>query len=494
MPNHSIIRKMNNRIIFASAEEMELYIREKKVDLIDAVFADPLGRWHHCMFAPSQVTAQDINRGFAFDGSSIKLFTTIDTSDMIMRPDPTTCWIDPFRDRTVLHVTCSIVDPEGNLFNRCPRNIAKASVKYMQNLRIADTAYFGPEAEFFLFENVKYCCSTNKVSFEVDAQEGFWNSDASKDGPGSTSCDTNLAYRVPAKQWYLQTPPLDRWVDVRSEMLLTMREIGIPIEKHHHEVASNQHELGYTCCPLVECADIMMCYKYVVKNVAKRRNLSATFMPKPLYGENGSGMHCHQSLWKDGKNLFYDESGKYMKLSQVAMWYIGGLLKHARAVLAFTNSTVNSYKRLVPGFEAPATLVYSKGNRSAAIRVPNYDTNNPKAKRFEFRCPDAAGCVYLVFAAMLMAGLDGIKNRIEPPPPVDIDLYDLPKEKLDLIPATPASLGEALDALREDHQFLLEGGVFSESFVKGYIALKTQEISMCSTIPHPKEYELYYQC
>eukprot|EP00922_Rhytidocystis_sp_ex-Travisia-forbesii_P055081 GHVS01081581.1.p1 GENE.GHVS01081581.1~~GHVS01081581.1.p1 ORF type:complete len:511 (+),score=53.59 GHVS01081581.1:359-1891(+) len=485
-------KSANKQCEFSSAGEMASFIEKEGVDLIDACFVDPLGMWHHCTFAPSQVEESDINKGFAFDGSSIRLFCTVDQSDMVMKPDPRSCWLDPFQgDHKVLHVTCSVEDPQGNKFKRCPRNTAERAVEFMKNSGIADTAFFGPEAEFFVFDDVRYSCSTNNVSFSVDHTEGYWNVDKrTTDGSG---CG-NLAHRQGPKRYYFPVPPIDSTMSLRNEMLLTMGAVGLPIEKHHHEVACAQHELGYSCRPLVECADMLMTYKYVIKNVAKKYNKTATFMPKPLHGDNGTGMHCHQSLWKDGVNLFWDANGKYQKLSEMAIWYIGGLLKHAPAVLAFTNSTVNSYKRLVPGYEAPVNLAYSKGNRSAAIRIPLADADNPKAKRLEFRCPDAAGNPYICFAVMLMAGIDGIRNKIQPPPPMDCDIYELAASQRKSIASTPGSLGEVLDALEKDQQFLVQGGVFTEDFIKAYIDLKREEVCAVSLVPHPKEYELYFNC
>ncbi|CEM01894.1 unnamed protein product [Vitrella brassicaformis CCMP3155] len=479
---------------FKSAKDMAQYIEKEKVELIDCCFVDPLGLWHHCTFAPSQCEEDDLAQGLPFDGSSIRLFRSIMESDMLMVPDPATCWIDPFAEKKTLHVTCSIYDPSPRKpFARDPRSMAVKAVEYLKQTGIADTMMVGPEAEFFLFDHVKYGVSPNKMFFEVDGVEGTWNTgkpSSEKQGGG------NLAHRVPPKNWYFPVPPIDTGMDVRGEMLLTMGELGVPIEKHHHEVATCQGELGFTCRPMLECADMMMIYKYVIKNVARKHGQTATFMPKPIFGDNGTGMHVHQSLWKDGKPLFFDENGKYVKLSQTCLHYIGGLLKHAPAVLAFTNPSVNSYKRLVPGFEAPVNLAMSKGNRSAAVRIPMYKPDNPKQKRLEFRCPDPSCCPYLAFAAMLLAGIDGIKNKIEPPPPCDFDIYELSEEekaKMGL-KSTPGSLTETLDALEADHQFLTAGGVFPEDFIQAYIEWKRNEYLSVATLPHPKEYELYFQC
>lgn len=413
---------------FKDTAEMSKFIKGELVKLIDACFMDPLGMWHHCTFAPSQCEEQDLKKGFAFDGSSIRLFCTIDSSDIIMLPDPSTCWIDPFQAPKVLHVTCTVYDTQGNPFPRCPRVIANKAVQYLISTGIADTAYVGPEAEFFLFDEVRFTCSGNRVTAEVDGESASWNTDI------KSLVKNNLGHRVPSQRWYFPVSPIDSEQNLRNEMLLNMKEIGIPIEKHHHEVASCQHELGYCCRPLVESADLLIAYKYVVKNTAKKNSKTATFMPKPMYGDNGSGMHCHQSLWKHNVNLFFNTdknyaAHSYMNLSKMAMHYIGGLLKHAKAVLAFSNPTVNSYKRLTPGYEAPTYLFYSKGNRSASIRIPLADSNNSKSKRIEFRCPDASSCPYLAFAAMLLAGIDGIINEMNPGDPIDLDISELSTEE-----------------------------------------------------------------
>eukprot|EP00921_Rhytidocystis_pertsovi_P025612 GHVQ01041306.1.p1 GENE.GHVQ01041306.1~~GHVQ01041306.1.p1 ORF type:complete len:547 (+),score=77.01 GHVQ01041306.1:305-1945(+) len=505
---------------FNSVAEMAGFIQKEGIELLDACFVDPIGIWHHCTMAASQCEEADLMRGFAFDGSSIRLFCTINNSDMVMMPDYKTCWVDPFYDHKVMHVTCSVEDSFGNKFTRCPRNTAERAVQHMCAAGVADTCLIGPEAEFFVFDDVRYACTANSVSFSVNATEGYWNTNTdtssnrgnsrsngtitagtASTGGGDTAAAAaaacgNLAHRCGPKGFYFPVPPIDTMCSIRNDMLLLLGDLGLPIEKHHHEVAACQHELGFTCRPLVECADALMVYKYAIKNVARRHNKCATFMPKPLHADNGTGMHCHQSLWKDGVNLFWDSHGKYQKLSTMAMHYIGGLLKHAPAVLAFSNPTVNSYKRLVPGYEAPVNLAYSKGNRSAAIRIPLFDSDNPKAKRFEFRCPDASGCPYLCFAAMLMAGLDGIRNKTDPGQPMDVDIYELKgaeAEQLN-VPSTPARLEEVLDALENDHEFLTAGDVFSEDFIKAYIAFKRDEAKQCSIIPHPKEYELYFQC
>lgn len=461
-------------------------MKKEEVEIVDVVFCDPLGLWHHCSFVPSELDDEAFDEGLPFDGSSIKLFRTINESDMLMVPDPTTAWIDPFQSFKCLHIQCTIKEPDSGEggYARDPRSIAFRSVEYLKSTGIADTAYFGPEAEFFVFDNVRYEQQNNKACFEVDGSEGYWNS-------GKQGQD-NLGHRVEPKSWYFPVSPIDTMTDLRSEMLLTMGKLGVPVEKHHHEVATCQGELGFRALPLIEAADALMTYKYVVKNVALKNNKSATFMPKPIYGDNGTGMHCHQSLWKDGKPLFYDKEGKYVAFSEVGMHYIGGILKHAAAILAFSNPSTNSYKRLVPGFEAPVNLVYSKGNRSAAVRIPMYHPHNPKAKRLEFRCPDATCNPYLAFAVMLMAGIDGIKNKIDPGSALDVDIYELSEGERKDINTTPRTLDEALDALEADHEFLLQGGVISKDFLTAYIEYKRNESRRVLTAPHPLEFVLYY--
>jgi glutamine synthetase len=403
------------------------------------------------------------------------------------RPDSAkTAWIDPFLEVPTLSITCSIVEPRtGQPYSRCPRSLAARAVAYLQSTGIADTAYFGPEAEFFIFEDVRFDQTQNSAYYFVDSIEGRWNSGREEKGG-------NLGYKPRYKEGYFPAPPTDAHQNIRTEMLLTMGKLGVPIEKHHHEVATGgQGELGYRFADLITAADYMMVYKYVIRNVARKHGKTVTFMPKPLFNDNGTGMHTHQSLWKDGQPLFYSE-GTYANLSETALYYIGGLLKHAPAILAFTNPTTNSYKRLVPGFEAPVNLAYSQGNRSAAIRIP-VTGNNPKAKRLEFRCPDATCNPYIAFSAMLMAGLDGIKNKIHPGEPLDKDIYDLEPEELAKIPSTPGSLLDALENLQKDHAFLLEGGVFTEDLIQTYIEYKIDnEINPINLRPHPYEFALYF--
>eukprot|EP01066_Platyproteum_vivax_P014788 Platyproteum_vivax@DN660_c0_g1_i2.p1 len=359
--------------------------------------------------------------------------------------DVSTCWMDPFSKYKVMHVNCDVLYCDMTPFPRCPRTVCNRAEKFLKQSGIGDQIFFGPEPEFFIFDQVKYSTSIQEMSYKVDGEEGYWNT-GTDIGPNGK----NLGHRPGPKGFYFPVSPIDTSSDLRNEMLMVMQKIGIPTEKHHHEVATCQVELGFSCVELTKCADLVMAYKYVVKNVAKENGKTATFMPKPLFGDNGTGMHCHQSIWKNGTNIFWDEKGTYEFLSKEALWYMGGLIKHANAVLAFSNPTVNSYKRLVPGYEAPTYLAYSKGNRSAAIRIPLADRTNPKAKRMEFRCPDAASCPYLAFAAMFMAGLDGIKNKIEPPEPLDIDIYELSDELKKKIPSTPHSLLEAVECLEND--------------------------------------------
>ncbi len=460
-------------------------IEEQDIKMIDLKFVDMPGTWQHCTFHRSLIDESSFTVGVPFDGSSIRGWKSIEASDMSMVPDPTTAWIDPFMETPTLSMVCSIKEPRtGEWYDRCPRTIAQRALNYLGSTGIGDTAYYGPEPEFFLFDSVTYDQTMNSGHYKVDSVEGLWNT--GRDEPGG-----NLGYKIRNKQGYFPVGPADTSQDIRTEMLLTMAELGVPIEKHHHEVATGgQCELGFRFAPLVQAADFVMIYKYVIKNVAKRYGKTVTFMPKPIFGDNGSGMHTHQSIWKDGQPTFAGDG--YAGLSQTALYYIGGLLKHAPALLAFTNPTTNSYKRLVPGFEAPVNLAYSQGNRSASIRIP-LSGNNPKAKRLEFRCPDATCNPYLAFAAMLMAGLDGIRNQIDPGNSLDVDIYELSPEELAKVPSTPGSLREALENLEKDHAFLLEGGVFSEDFIKTWISYKlANEVLPVEIRPHPFEFNLYY--
>ncbi|WP_448562234.1 type I glutamate--ammonia ligase [Trichothermofontia sp.] len=471
----------------ASPQDVLNLIREKDIQMIDLKFIDLPGIWQHLTVHRSQINESSFTEGVPFDGSSIRGWKAINESDMAMVLDPTTAWMDPFMAEPTLSIICSIIEPRtGQPYSRCPRVIAQKAVEYLKSTNIGDTAYFGPEAEFFVFEDVRFDQTENKAYYYVDSVEGRWNSGRMEEGG-------NLGYKPRYKEGYFPVAPTDTMQDLRTEMLLTMAKCGVPIEKHHHEVATGgQNELGFRFAELVQAADYLMTYKYCIKNVARKHGKTVTFMPKPLFNDNGSGMHTHQSLWKDGQPLFAGD--KYAGLSQLALWYIGGILKHAPALLAFTNPTTNSYKRLVPGFEAPVNLAYSQGNRSASVRIP-LSGSNPKAKRLEFRCPDATSNPYLAFAAMLCAGIDGIKNQIDPGEPLDVDIYDLSPEELAKIPSTPGSLLDALKALETDHEFLTTGGVFTEDLITTWIEYKLDnEVNPMRLRPHPYEFALYYDC
>ena len=469
-----------------TAQEVLRMIQDEDIKIIDLKFIDLPGIWQHFSIYRSELDEDSFTDGVPFDGSSIRGWKSINESDMMMVPDPTTAWIDPFMKEKTLSMICSIKEPRtGEFYDRDPRTITQKAIDYLISSGIGDTAFFGPEAEFFVFDDVRFDQTYNEAFYHVDSIEGRWNS-------GREEAGGNLGYKPRYKEGYFPAPPTDSFQDMRTEMLLTMAECGVPIEKHHHEVASGgQGELGFRFATMVKAADYLMTYKYVIKNVAKKYGRTVTFMPKPIFNDNGSGMHVHQSIWKDGQPLFWGEGG-YANLSDMTRHYIGGLLKHAPAVLAFSNPSTNSYKRLVPGFEAPVNLVYSQGNRSASVRIPLTGTN-PKAKRLEFRCPDATCNPYLAFAAMLCAGIDGIKNKIEPQEPLDVDIYDLSPEELNKIPSTPSSLESALEALENDHQFLIDGGVFTQEFIYNWIEYKLDnEVNPLRLRPHPYEFALYY--
>ncbi len=420
-------------------QEVLKMIQDENIKIIDLKFIDMPGIWQHCSFYYDQIDESSFVDGVPFDGSSIRGWKAINESDMSMVPDPSTAWIDPFMQEKTLSMICSIKEPRtGEWYSRDPRSIAKKAVDFLTSTGLGDMVYIGPEAEFFVFDDVRFDQTENKGYYYVDSVEGRWNS-------GREEAGGNLGYKPGYKQGYFPVAPTDTMQDMRTEMLLTMAQCGVPIEKHHHEVATGgQNELGFRFAPLIAAADYLMTYKYVIKNVAKKYGKTVTFMPKPLFNDNGSGMHTHQSIWKGGQPLFWGDG--YANLSKMALHYIGGLIKHAPALLAITNPTTNSYKRLVPGFEAPVNLAYSQGNRSASIRIP-LSGGNPKAKRLEFRCPDATCNPYLAFAAMLCAGIDGIKNEIDPGEPFDVDIYDLSPEELSKIPSTPGSLEGALESL-----------------------------------------------
>ncbi|SDF17229.1 type I glutamate--ammonia ligase [Thalassobaculum litoreum] len=457
-------------------------IEEHDVKYVDLRFTDPRGAVQHVTQHVRTIDEESLVEGFMFDGSSIAGWKAINESDMGLKPDLATAVMDPFFAQPTLAITCDIVEPStGQPYERDPRSTAKAAVKYMDSLGIGDTAFFGPEAEFFLFDDVKIEVSMNKGYYEVDNEEGPYNSSREYE-------EGNLAHRPGVKGGYFPVPPVDSGQDIRSEMLSVMDEMGVKVEKHHHEVAPSQHELGMEFGTLIQTADHLQIYKYVVKQVAAAYGKTATFMPKPITGDNGSGMHVHQSIWKEGKPMFAGSG--YADLSDMALYYIGGVIKHARAINAFTNSTTNSYKRLIPGFEAPVLLAYSSRNRSASCRIPH--VNSPKGKRVEVRFPDPAGNPYLSFAAMLMAGLDGIQNKIHPGDPMDKNLYDLPPEELSDIPTVCGSLREALENLDKDRAFLTQGGVFTDDQIDGYIELKMEEVYRFEHTPHPVEFDMYY--
>ncbi|GHD01048.1 type I glutamate--ammonia ligase [Zhihengliuella salsuginis] len=472
--------------MFKNPDEVLKFIADEEVKFVDIRFTDLPGVQQHFNVPAKTVDADFFVNGQLFDGSSIRGFQGIADSDMQLIPDVSTAFVDPFRVEKTLAMNFSIINPRtGEPYHRDPRGVAERAEAYLASTGIADTAFFAPEAEFFIFENVQYESKPEGSFYKVDSDEAPWNT-------GRAEAGGNQGYKTPVKGGYFPVSPTDKQADLRDAICVELDAAGLEVERSHHEVgAAGQAEINYKFNTLTHSADDILKFKYIVKNVADAFGKSATFMPKPIFGDNGSGMHCHQSLWSDGVPLFYDEKG-YAGLSDVARWYIGGLLKHASAVLAFTNPTVNSYKRLVKGYEAPVNMVYSQGNRSAGIRIP-ITGSNPKAKRIEFRAPDASSNPYLAFAAQLLAGLDGIKNRIEPAAPIDKDLYELPAEEAAGIQIAPASLEEALDALEEDFEFLLAGDVFTEDLINTWIEYKREfEIKPLSLRPNPYEFELYY--
>ena len=450
---------------------------------LDMRFTDIPGLQHHVSYPISQLSEGTFQDGFGIDGSSIRGWAAINESDMLLIPDPNTALMDPFGETRTLVMLGNVIDPiTKQSYERDPRYIAQKAEKYLQNSGLGDTAYFGAEAEFFIFDNIRFDQNQHSGYYFIDAEEGRWNS-----GRG----ENNLGYRPRYKEGYFPVPPTDHYQDLRSEMVQTMIECGLDIECHHHEVATgSQCEIDQRFDTLVKSADNMMLYKYIVRNVANQYGKTVTFMPKPLFQDNGSGMHTHQSIWRDGKPLFAGDG--YAGLSQMALWYIGGLLKHARALSAIIAPTTNSYKRLVPGYEAPVNLAYSRRNRSAACRIPMYSAS-PKSKRVEFRPPDPAANPYLAFAAMLMAGIDGVLNKIAPGEPLDKDIYDLSPEEMKNVPSMPASLEEALICLEDNHQFLMRGDVFSEELIETFIEYKLKnEADAIRLRPHPYEFSLYY--
>ena len=457
-------------------------IREEDIAYVDVRFTDPKGKLQHVTLAAELVDEDFFEEGFMFDGSSIAGWKSIDQSDMKLMADPASAYVDPFYAEKTLCLHCDVAEPDtGERYARDPRGTARKAEAYLKASGIGDVAYFGPEAEFFLFDDVRYAVTPQKVAFEIDSVDAAWNTDTIYEMG-------NQGHRAPHKGGYFPVNPIDAAQDIRGEMLTTMKRMGMKIDKHHHEVASAQHELGLIFGQLTEQADNIQKYKYVIHNVAHAYGKSATFMPKPMKGDNGSGMHVNMSIWKDGKPLFAGD--KYADLSQEALWFIGGILKHAKALNALTNPSTNSYKRLIPGFEAPVLRAYSARNRSGCVRIPW--TESPKAKRVEARFPDPAANPYLCFAALLMAGLDGIKHKIDPGPASDKDLYDLPPEELAEIPTVCGSLREALEELEKDMDFLLAGDVFTRDQLEGYIKLKWEEVYAYEHTPHPVEYALYY--
>ncbi len=457
-------------------------LKEDDIAYVDIRFTDPRGKLQHVTVMSDLVDEDFLEEGFMFDGSSIAGWKSIEQSDMKLMPDCSTAYVDPFYAEKTLCLHCTVLEPDTNEpYARDPRGTAEKAEAYLKQTGIGDTAYFGPEAEFFLFDDVRFSNTMNKVSFQIDATDASWNSDAEYEMG-------NTGHRPGVKGGYFPVPPVDSAQDIRSEMLSTMKRIGMKVDKHHHEVASAQHELGLIFGGLTEQADNIQKYKYVIHNVAHAYGKSATFMPKPYAGDNGSGMHVNMSIWKEGKPIFAGD--KYADLSQEALWYIGGILKHAKSLNAFTNPATNSYKRLIPGFEAQVLRAYSARNRSGCVRIPW--TESPKAKRVEARFPDPAANPYLAFAALLMAGIDGIRNKIDPGEASDKDLYDLPPEELATIPTVCGSLREALECLAADHGFLTQGDVFTEDQIEGYIALKWTEVYAFEHTPHPIEYQMYY--
>ncbi|MBW2285931.1 MAG: type I glutamate--ammonia ligase [Deltaproteobacteria bacterium] len=459
-------------------------IKSEEVQVVDLRFMDFPGLWQHFSVPAREIEEDTFEEGLGFDGSSIRGWQAINESDMLVKPVPETAFIDPFFAAKTLVISCNICDPvTGEDYTRDPRNIARKAENYVRTLGLADTAHFGPEAEFFIFDDVRFDQNEHEGYYHLDSIEGRWNT-GRKEEP-------NLAYKPRYKEGYFPVPPTDSMQDLRSEMMLTLEQIGVLIEAQHHEVATGgQSEIDMRFAPLVTMADNLLKYKYVIKNTARKHGKTVTFMPKPLFNDNGTGMHVHLSLWKGGDNLFAGDG--YAGLSEMAMFAIGGLLKHAPSLLGFTNPTTNSYKRLVPGFEAPVNLAYSRQNRSAAIRIPLYSAS-AKAKRIEFRCPDPSCNPYLAFSAMLMATIDGIQNKIDPGEALDKDIYDLPPEELAMVPQTPGSLREALEALEADHDYLLKGDVFTSDVIETWISYKMEnEVQAIDLRPHPWEFALYY--
>jgi len=459
--------------------------KEADAQVVDLRFCDLPGLMQHFSIPVSELTEDSFEDGFGFDGSSIRGFQEIQESDMLLVPDPSTAFIDPFTTHSTLVINCFVRDPvTGEMYTRDPRYIARKAELYVKQSGIAETSYWGPELEFYIFDSIRFDQNQHEGYYHIDAVEGAWNSGADEAGK-------NLGYKPRYKEGYFPVPPMDHYQDLRSEMAANLQKVGIQVEVHHHEVGTaGQAEIDIRYDTLVKTADNVMKYKYVVKNTARQAGKTVTFMPKPIFMDNGSGMHTHQSLWNGGENLFWDELG-YAQISDMCRWYIGGLLAHAPALLAFCAPTTNSYRRLVPGYEAPINLVYSQRNRSACVRIPVY-YKSPQSKRLEFRSPDPSCNPYLSFSAMLMAGLDGVKNKTEPPEPIDKDLYDLPPEEAGQVKQVPGSLEEVLDALEADHQWLLEGGVFTQDVIDTWIEFKRKQVDEIRLRPHPWEFYLSF--
>ncbi len=473
-----------SRSKITSAKEAIKFVKDNQCELVDMKFTDVFGKWHHVTIPAHRVDEDLFEEGLGFDGSSIRAWQPINASDMQMRPDFTTARMDPFCTHPTASFICNIFDPiTGQPYSRDPRYIAQKAMKYVEGTGIADTVYAGPEAEFFLFDEVRYDLKPHTSFFAIDSEEGAWNKGRDE--------RPNLGYKTGYKGGYFPVQPYDTLHNIRSEMITTLEGMGIQTDIHHHEVATaGQCEIGLAVDSMLPMADKLQWYRYVVRNVARRHNKVATFMPKPVYGDNGSGMHIHMSLWKDGEPLFAGD--QYAGLSQTALHFIAGILAHGKALIALTNPTTNSYKRLVPGYEAPVSLAYSSRNRSAAVRIPMY-ASSPKSKRIEFRTPDSTSCGYLAFAAMVMAGIDGIEKQLNPGDPMDKDIYNLPPEELAQIPAAPASLEEALEALDADHDFLLKGDVFTPDLLESIIEYKYEEEIVPTRLrPTPLEYDLYF--
>ena len=466
-------------------------IKDKGIQAVDLRFIDLPGLWQHFTVSAKEFEADVFEEGIGFDGSSIRGFQAIQESDMLLFPDASTAFVDPFFERPTLNIICNIKDPiTGESYSRDPRYVAQKANAYLRSTGIADTAYFGPEPEFFIFDDIRFGQSYQHGFYHIDAAEGFWNAGRAEN-PDAAGNSRNLGYKPRYKEGYFPVPPMDSHQDLRTEMMLELEKVGVEVEVHHHEVGTaGQAEIDMRFDSLVNMGDKLMKYKYVVKNVGRRHGKTVTLMPKPIFQDNGSGMHVHQSLWLNGKNMFF-EADAYAGLSKTALHYIGGILKHAGALLAFCNPTTNSYRRLVPGYEAPINLIYSMRNRSAAVRIPVY-SGSEKAKRIETRFPDPTCNGYLAFSALLMAGLDGIQNAITPMGPLDKDLYDLPPEEHAKIPSTPGSLEEALDALEADHEFLLKGDVFTQDLIDTWIEYKRGEVDAIRLRPHPWEFAMYF--